>query len=73
MALGSELNIQHTDRKIAIYKDYILVEAQQNRSEDQRHALSHYSTYLPEKEAQMLRNYPVTWMVDRNHTVTKLA
>ena len=51
MALGSELNIQHTDRKIAIYKDYILVEAQQNRSEDQRHALSHYSTYLPEKEA----------------------
>jgi len=73
LPLGSELNIPHTARKVTIYKDYILVEARKKEQDDQRHALSHYSTYQPEKEAQMFRNYPVTWVVDKNHTVTKLA
>ena len=74
MQLGSDLNTLHTERKVTMSKDYIKVVAKKEVSaDDNKRALSHYSTYLPQKEAQVLRNYPIAWVVDRNHVVKKFV
>ena len=55
-------------------KDYILAEIWRVKTEEgQFKSLTHYSTYNHEKEAEMLRNYPVVWTINQDHDVTKLA
>ena len=60
---------------MTIYKDYLLVEESAKVVEEgsREKSYNHFTNYEPWKEEKKRRDYPVTWIVDQNHKVTKLS
>lgn len=75
LPLGADLNLEPIPMKVNIYKDYLLLETwPQTLTKEQASrntSWSHFSTYDPQKESQKLRKYPLTWVVDQSHELTR--
>ena len=73
LPLGLNQDSETEMSKLTIFKDYLLVEVKKQASVERRQVMSHYSSYKPEREAAMLKSYPVTWTVDQTRQLTKMS
>ena len=70
-------NKKKTSNKISIYKDYILISQKVNQTDtetknsEDRFEMTHFQNYDHEQDEATLRNYPISYVVNRSKVARK--